>query len=197
MIGPIPGYSMKPSYRTPRPLEGTQTANHTNNTVPGTAALSNTVPSYATLGGKFLFASAVGAETDYALFGYQVPSTHRFICTGVRISAAVAVALTTTATLLEWALGLGSTAASLATADADPVFGPRILPLGSQGFVASAAVGIAAPDILCLFDSELVVEASRYVHAIVREPVGAATGTFRGAVTFDGWFEPTDNTFKG
>jgi hypothetical protein len=177
-------YESKQSYIAPRAT--TQTALFANSTVAGTASLSNTVPSYTELGGKFLFASIVGAETDHALFSYQVPSTHRFVCTDIAIDTAVAVALTTTASILEWGLAVNASAASLATA------GLTRITLGSQGFVASAAVGIVGNTITQHFTSPLVTQPSRFFTVIMREPVGAATGTFRGSVTINGYFEPAD-----
>jgi hypothetical protein len=187
-------YRPKMFAQAPGAQFGAQTANHANSTVPATASLSNSAAGYTTLGGKFLFAAAAAAETDYALFAYQVPSTHRLVLNGVAISSAVAVALTTTASLLEWGLGINATAVDLSTTDSGSTFGPRRIPLGSQGFVASAAAGVLGADLRRTFKNPLLVEPSRYVHTILRIPVGAATGTFRGEVTFDGWFEPADAT---
>lgn len=196
-IGPMPGYSMKPAYRTPRPLEGTQLATFANSAAPAAASLSNTAAGYTTLGGLFRFVPVAGAETDYALFGYQVPATHRLILTGVAISLAVGTAIGATADVNVWGLGLGSTAVSLATTDSGSTYGPRRVALGTQSFLASAAAGTGAPDIVRRFASPLIVEANRFVHTILRRPNGTTTGELRGTVQFDGWFEPTDDIASG
>jgi hypothetical protein len=196
MLNPVTVlYQTKPAYRAPGALEGTQLAQFANSAAPGAASLSNTTPSYTTLGGKFLFASIVGAETDHVIFGYTTPATHRLIISGIAISTAVSVALTTTASLIEWGLGVNATAVSLATSDSGSTYGPRRIALGTQGFVASAAVGIMGADIVRQFDSPLITEPGRFLTVIMREPVGAATGSFRGSVTFDGYFEATGDTF--
>ena len=55
------------------------------------AVLSNTAAGYTTLGGQFQFAALVGAETDYALFAFQVPlaaaggGNRNLVIRGVRI----------------------------------------------------------------------------------------------------------------
>jgi hypothetical protein len=190
MVGLVKlAYESKQGYLSPR--GGVQTALFANSTVAGTASLSNTTASYTELGGKFLFASIVGAETDHALFGYTVPTTHRFVCTGIAIDTTVAVALTTTASILEWGLGINSSAVSLATV------GLTRIALGSQAFVASAAVGIQGEPIVRQFASPLVTQPGRIFHVIMREPVGAATGTFRGSVMVNGYFEPADDIALG
>ena len=61
-------YQAKPSYRVPRPSNGTATANHANSTSPSSATLANATAGYSTLGGRFQFAAILGAATDYARF---------------------------------------------------------------------------------------------------------------------------------
>jgi hypothetical protein len=190
-------YRPKPLFKAPRPGEGAQTANHANSAATGSASLSNTAASYSTLGGKWRVNSIVGAETDFAMFGYQVPSTHRLVLTGCMISSVVVVALGAAGGVLEWSLGLDSTAVSLATTDADPVFGPRRLPIGHQGFIGSAAAGVGAPPLQAIFGSPLIIKPNRFLHVIYKQSTGEATGTFRGAVMFDGFFEPADDILSG
>lgn len=175
--------------RTPaaiNPADGTQTANHANSTDPTSATLSNTAAGYTTLGGRYQFLAPGTAATDYALFGFQVPTGFRLLITGVTISivntgAAVAV----TATILDWSLGLKSTAVSLATASL------RRIPLGTQGFVIGAAIGATAPDIVRQFSPEQVAQPGEFVHIIVEVPLGTATASevIRGDVTIHGFFE--------
>lgn len=169
-----------------------QLANHANSTSPVAATLSNTAAGYAKLGGRYSFASIAGAATDYALFAYQVPSTARLFITGIRIDAMVTgAANATTATILDWGLGINATAVSLATADSGAVWAPRRIPLGMMGCLAAAAIGQKLdPQIEVNFPTPLVVEASRYVHVILQIPVMTATASevIRGDVMINGYF---------
>ena len=181
-----------------------QQAQFANSAAPAAGVLSNSVPAYTTLGGKFLFNALAGAETDFVLFGYQVPAPPaaspllavgtRFQIQSVKISTVnIGAAVATTPTLLEWGLGINSTAASLATVDGggtSGVFGPRRLALGSQSFLVGAAIGAQAPDLDKTFFSFPIVEAGRFFQVIVRVPVGTATASqqLRGSVLIDGYF---------
>jgi hypothetical protein len=167
------------------PFTGAQLENHTNSTAPTSATLSNTAAGYATLGGKWQFAAVAGAVTDYALFGFTVPAGSRFICEGVRIeSYNTVVAVATTATVLEWAMGFNSSAVSLATAN---IVRRQV---GVQTFPIAAAVGAAAAPLDITFVTPEVVESGRFVHVILNMPVatGTATEIFRGTVTIKGRF---------
>jgi hypothetical protein len=173
-----------------------QTANHANSTSPTSATLSNTAAGYTTLGGRYQFAAPLGAATDFALFGYQVPAGYQLYVTGIAISACnTGAAVATTATMLDWSIAVDSTAVSLATADSfGPPFvsmGPRRTALGMQGFIVGAGIGVCAPDIVRSFNPPLVAEPSRFAHVIVQVPVGTATASqvIRGDVTITGYFE--------
>lgn len=163
-----------------------QTENNTNSTAPASATLSNTAAGYTTKGGKFQFVAVAGAETDYALFAFTVPSPYTFVCTGIHIDAYnTVVAVATTATLLEWAVANNSSAVSLATA------GLTRTVVGVQSFAIGAAVGAQANVIDLMFDAPLRTEGSRIMHVIVKMPIGTATATeiFRGQVMLKGYFE--------
>jgi hypothetical protein len=67
------------------PLTGQPNTNYANSAAPASATLSNAAAGYATLGGQWQFAAAAGAETDYCLFGYQVPVPFNYYVTGVHI----------------------------------------------------------------------------------------------------------------
>lgn len=171
---------------------GAQTANHANSTSPSSASLSNTAAGYTTLGGRWQFAAVAGAADDYALFAYAIPATHRFWCSGIAISSVnTGAAVATTAHILDWSLGINSTAVSLATTDSGSTYGPRRIPLGIQSFLSGAAIGALAEPIRHTFPEPLAVEASRYVHIILQMPVATATGSqvIRGDATVYGWFE--------
>ena len=177
------------------PLTGAQAANHANSTSPTSATLSNTAAGYATLGGRFQFAAPAGAATDFALFGFQVPTSYRLIVTGIRISTCNTVAaVATTPTIMDWGIATDSTAVSLATTDAiaaSPTSAPRRLALGQQGFVVGAAAGACANDIAQTFASPITVESGRFFHVIMQVHTGTATATeiFRGDVFVDAHWE--------
>lgn len=179
-----------------------QTANFVNSTGPVSAALSNTAAGYATLGGQWQFAAVAGAETDYALFAYQVPALagaggppgRNLMIRGLRIEAFnMVVASAVTATLLQWSLGIGSSAVSLATVDSATAAtrAPRRLGLGTQSFPVGSVVGANVVPIDVNFDAPIMVEPGTFVHVILRIPVGTATATeiIRGLVTFNAYFE--------
>lgn len=176
------------------PTTGAQTSNHANSTSPASATLSNTAAGYATLGGRYQFVAPVGAATDFALFGYQVPVSYRLIVTGIRISACnTGAAVATTATMLDWGIGVGATAVSLATADAiaaSPTSATRRVPMGTQAFLVGAGIGQCAESIVMNF-GPITVESGRFLHVIVQVPVGTATASqvIRGDVFVDAHWE--------
>ena len=188
------------SVSAPRGSTAAQTANFANSAAPASATLSNTAAGYGTLGGKFQFVAVVGAATDYALFGYQVPAAStaggnkNLIITGVKIDTYnTVVAVAGTATVLEWGISVGSTAVALNTTDSATAGarGPRRLPLGVQSFPVGAAVGAVANTVEVNFDSPLYVEAGTFAHIILTMPIATATATeiFRGTVLINGYFE--------
>jgi hypothetical protein len=168
-----------------QPFTGAQNENHVNSTAPTSATLSNTAAGYTTLGGRFQFAAVAGAVTDYALFGFQVPAGSRFICEGIHIELYnTVVAVATTATIFEWAMGFNSSAVSLATAN---IIRRQV---GCQNFQVAAAVGACAAPLEVNFATPEVVESGRFLHVILNMPVGTATATeiFRGTVLIKGRF---------
>jgi hypothetical protein len=167
------------------PFTAVQLANHANSAAPASAALSNTAAGYTTLGGKFQFVAVAGAETDYALFGFTVPAGARFLFEGIDIDTFnTVVAVATTATILEWAVGLNSSAVSLATANITRI------EVGVQTFAIADAVGKAAQRLSMMLATPEVCESARFFHVILKMPVATATATeiFRGTVTVKGRF---------
>ena len=180
---------------------GTQTANIVNITAPASATLANATAGYATLGGQFQFLAVVGAETDYALFAYLNPAAtaaipgKTLVVTGVKIDTFVAVVpIATTATVLQWTIGVGGTGVTLLTADS-VVSGTRAarrLGLGIQSMVTGTTVGsVASPTIDAKFTSPLMVESGTYLHIILKMPISTATATqiIRGLVSINGYWE--------
>ena len=97
------------------------------------------------------------------------------------------VAVATTPTVLEWSLGVGGTAVSLATGEAAATRAPRRITLGCQSFLVGALAGAPAERIDINLDAPVVVEPGTYAHIILRVPYGTATATelFRGQVGFN------------
>jgi hypothetical protein len=175
-----------------------QTANYANSAAPASATLANATAGYATLGGQFQFAAVAGAETDYALFAFLVPAgtvaiTGRTLhITGVSIDTFNSVvAVATTATVMQWAMAVGCTAVTLATAEAVNAKAPRRIPLGIQTFPVGATVGAAAVPVIANWTAPLCVNAGEYVHIILKMPIGTATATeiFRGTVRIEAYWE--------
>jgi hypothetical protein len=170
-----------------------QSANYTNNTGPATGTLSNTAAAYTTLGGLFQVAAPAGAETDYALFAYQVPASPGatlFIWSITMGAFIVGAQSTTSSTVLQWAVGTNSSAVSLATGAPNP---PIRSAIGMQQAPKTAAVGDSfnPPSLQYQPKTPLVIFPGHYLHIILRVPVGNATSSqlIRGFVTVEGYFQ--------
>ena len=167
------------------PFTGAQLENHANSTAPTSATLSNTVAGYTTLGGKFQFVAPVGALTDFALFGFQVPAGSKFLCEGVRVvSYNTGASVATTATVLEWAMGFNSSAVSLGTAN---IIRRQV---GVQSFAVGAGIGTTATDVDTVFTTPEVSESGRFLTVIINIPIGTATvgQLIRGQIRIKGRF---------
>lgn len=181
----------KGAYQSPVTPFG-QNPNHANSTSPASASLSNTAAGYTNLGGRYQFAAVAGATTDYALFAFQVPTGYQLYVNDVSISCMSTGAIGgLTGTILDWAIGVNSSAVSLATADGAGTWAPRRIPLGMQSFAISAAIGAAASDINRRFETPVVVDSGRFFHVILQIPAGLATGSqvLRGNVFVNGYME--------
>jgi hypothetical protein len=173
-----------------------QASNWTNSTDVALATLSNTVPSYTTLGGFFKFNAIAGAFTDYALFAYQVPTGYSLCIKSIIISCYITGAVTSTATptVLLWGLGTQSNAASLATGAPNPPMKKNLCTMSTikaGGFAASQGEILENGNFVYTPPVADYVDSGRYVHLIVRIPQGLATANlvFRGSVTIIGVFE--------
>lgn len=171
------------------------TANSANSAAASSAVLSNTAASYTTLGGQWQFAALAGAETDYALFAYQVPAiaagsyNRNLVIRGIRIEAVnTGAAVAGTPTSMSWQIGVGASAVTLATvADTATAKQARRIPLGMQSFVVGAAIGASANAIDVKFAAPLVCEPGGFVHVIMKQFAGTATPSqiVRGVVFID------------
>jgi len=180
-----------------------QTANYANSAAPASTSLANATATYGTtvLGGQWQFAAVAGAETDYIIYAYlnpvgtaTVPGKNLLVY-GVKIhSYNTGAASATTATVLQWGLGFGSTAVSLATTDSltTGAQGPRRITVGVQSFpVATPIGGTPSNQIDFRKQSPDIVPPGGYLHLILKMPVGTATASqvIRGIATFDAHFE--------
>lgn len=188
----------KGSYQEQSGVASGLTANWANTAAPSSATLSNTAAGYTTLGGQFQWAAVAGAETDYALFAYQVPAGTTTLIgktlhvTGITIDTYnTGAANSANATVMQWGIGVGSTAVSLATVDAAATKAPRRIPVGVQNITNAAAIGFLCTRLSTNFDVPLTVDAGHYFHVIVKIPLGDATGSqiIRGVVMINGYFE--------
>ena len=177
-----------------------QLANYGNSSAPASATLSNTAAGYSNLGGQWQFAAVAGAETDYALFGYQVPAGaanmpgRNLIIRGIHIETFnTVVAVATTPTIFQWGLGIGGSALSLATVDSATAGtrAHRRVALGCQYLPIGAVVGQQANSLDFQFPVPIVVEAGAFIVIDLKMPVGTATSTeiFRGTCFVNAYFE--------
>lgn len=165
---------------------GAQLANIANSAAPASATLSNTTAGYATPGGNFQWAAVAGAATDYALFAYLNPaasSTQRgqtMMVNGITVDLenSGAANSATVPTTVRFYVGVGSTAVSLATADAANARAPRRVYVGAISIPVNAVVGqLGDRTIDVQFSHPYPVEPGTYLHIIARITSGAATAS--------------------
>jgi hypothetical protein len=169
------------------PTTFAQAANYANSAAPSSITLANAGPGATTLGGQFQFAAVAGAETDYVLFGFQVPAPYSFIFTGIDIDVMnTVVAVATTATVLQWFVSPDQLAVTLNAAT------NRRTTIGMQTFpIGAAAAAMAAPISRDFSSAPLVTNPGRFFVVGLKVPIGTATATeiFRGTVGIRGYFE--------
>jgi len=168
------------------PTTQVQAANYANSAAPASATLSNTAAGYTTLGGQFQFAAVAGAETDYALFGFTVPSPYRFRCKRIIISAFnMGAAVATTAHLLQWFVSHNAATINLSTGT------QWRETIGAQGIATGGTVGQPFTPPTLDWTGNKVTEPGRLIIIGLKMPVATATASqiIRGTVLVDGFFE--------
>lgn len=161
-----------------------QLANYANSAAPASATLSNTAAGYTTLGGQWQFAAVGGAETDYALFAFTVPTGMSLHVTDVAIDTMnTGAAAATTETWLQWFMG-DAAAVTLAVNSFRMALGNQVFPIG-------AAIGAQATPLIRQLRTPLVVHSGRIFHLGLKMPRGTATASqvIRGTATIGGYFE--------
>lgn len=187
-------------------VAGGQLTTYALGAAPGAVTLTaSTAPATNTLGGLALLPAAItAAESDYPLFAWQNPAGtsaipgKKFYCTGVIVGDAVIypTALTGGPLIIQWAIGWGSTAASLATTESTTFASgttkiARKHPLGTQVFAAAAAAGVLAAGFQRDFSAApLCINPGEFLHIIIRcQGTNTTAGTPRVQVTPIGYFE--------
>jgi hypothetical protein len=175
------------------------TANYANSAAPASAAVTVIAGGYATLGGQWQYAAAAGSEVDLCMFAYQVPPTsvilpgRNLVIRGIRIDTVITgAAVATTATVIQFGLGVGSSAITPATADSGTA-GTRAIrriPLGIVGFPVASAIG-TTQSIDINLDAPIVCEPGTYVQIYYKQFIGTATGSQinRGTCMINGYWE--------
>lgn len=186
---------------------GGQLSTYAVGSAPSTLTLTaSTAPATNTLGGLFALPVAVAVgESDYPLFAWQNPAGttaipgKTFYCTGVIVPAmwVSVAALTGGPIVFNFAIGFGSTAASLATTESTTFSSgttkiARKYPIGAQSFAATAPLGTVGQGFQVTFPSPIPTQPSEFLHIIMRASgtaLTAGTAQIRGGVTILGYFQ--------
>jgi hypothetical protein len=189
-------------FQAPTNIAAVSTQLIANSAAPAAIAGANATCTNAvtTMAGDFRMNAQVAGEVDCIMFGYlNVQGTaaitgRNLYITGCRISSInYGAVVTTTCTTIQWSLGFGSTALTLATTDAATTRAPRRIGLGFQYFpVTTGVIGYPAnADIDTQFTTPYLVEPGCYVHVICKFVVGTATAsqTIRGTINLNGYWE--------
>lgn len=183
---------------------GVPTITSGSSAAPTSAAGSNTAANVTGLGGNGAINAAASAATDFIATSYQVPAgtinitARNLVITGVRISSMNnGAAVATTPTTLQWSIGFGHTAVSMATTESasfatGTTKAPRRIFLGYQSAAVGTAIGgLYSPDIVVDFTSApIVVAPGQFINTHVKQIIGTATAsqTICYTVTFMGYF---------
>ncbi len=185
---------------------GGQLTTYALGAAPGAVTLTaSTAPATNTLGGLALLPAAITvAESDYPLFAWLNPAGtaaipgKRFFCTSIIVGEAYVhpTLLAGGPLIVTYAVGWGSTAASLATTESTTFATgttkiARKHPLGAQVFPLNAPLGTVVTGFQRDFTgAPLCINPGEYLHIIIRcLGTSTTTGTPRVQVTPIGYFE--------
>lgn len=175
-----------------------KTSIYANSTAPTAVALTNTTAAFTGLGGQAAVLPTLTVSTDGILFAYQNPAStinitgRNLLIYGVTLSSHVSVVFTGGPIVYQYAIAYGHTAVSLATAETASfatatTHAPRIIPLGTQIFPATAAVATGPTSglnpIMPVFTTPIVVRPGEFFAITAKAGVGS-TVTSAGAITF-------------
>lgn len=163
---------------------------HPNSTNPTAAAPSNTALTAnlpAGLGGQGSLPAQVAAATEGIWASYQVPVVSanaigkRCVLRGVYVDAVnIGAAVATTATTIQLSIAFGSTAVSLATAEAAAAKAPSRLELGFMTWLVGAAIGDGPKNgakFLDLGDAPVTVNPGEFIQLVGKFIAGTATAS--------------------
>lgn len=166
-----------------------QTSTWTNSLAQSAGTLSNTVASYATLGGQFNFTVPSGAATDYVLFASSAPTGWQLYVDAIKIDGALTTVSGANPIVAVWGAGIGSNAVSLATTEAPPTtYADRKIAFGVWASTAGAVAGWQYNPIDVKFPTPLVVDGGRFFKVILRMLSGTS-GVISGTVFINGRYE--------
>ena len=184
------------SYQVPSGAAAGQTANWANGAAVAaiaSASLTAGAASFTGLGGQFRFGAPAGADTDFHIMKYLVPVGQTLVVRGVTLDAFnQGAAVAGTPTTIQWAVGVGSTADTLAgTEDLVGVKVRRVVPLGITSWTVGALVGAQAPTVDRNYDAPLVIHGGEYFSIFAKIILGTATASqeIRGQIMVNGYFE--------
>ncbi len=167
------------------PTAFTQTTNCSTSAAPTAVTPTSTAVSFAKLGGDYALIMTATSGNLLGVHGFTVPSPYSLYITEIFIPPPiVSVAFSTTLTVLEWVLAIGSAA--------DPATATYFYPLGIFGVsTASAAAGTSfnGQAISLSLKTPIVVLSGQVVMTCVRIINGAATGDYTGTVFINGHYE--------
>ena len=171
-------------------------ANYANSANPVAAIPTNTTAALGSgLGGQFWETDTLAVTTDGVICSFQNPAgttTYQgrtLLVYGVRIDSYIQVALTGGGYNAQWSAAFGSTAVSLATAEAAGAKAPRRIALGSNT-VASGAVALTQlATIQVQLQAPIAVQPGEFFQ-IVKKKVGTApsAGVVAHSITVDAFY---------
>jgi hypothetical protein len=154
-------------------------------TAPSAAVLTSSGVNYTTLGGDFDIGQAGGGETQYGIFGYQVPSPYSLYITELYMPQPfVTTALGGTLNIQEWSFMIANSNNPTAAT------GYRYS-LGIFTAAVNAPIGTiyTGTPIQQTFTCPLVVQPGMYFLIICKHLYGTTTGVTRGTILVNGYFE--------
>jgi hypothetical protein len=166
------------------PLTFTQTG-QIFTTAPSAAVLTSSGVNYTTLGGDFDIGQASGSETQYGIFGYQVPSPYSLYITELYMPQPfVTTQLGGTLNIQEWSFMIANSNNPTTATGYRYSLGIFTAPL-------DAAVGTiyTGTPIQQTFTCPLVVQPGQYFLVICKHLYGTTTGVTRGTILINGYFE--------
>ena len=154
---------------------------------PSTVTPTNATSQYSTLGGEYIINATASSENLLGVFGYQVPSPYTLYITDISMPQPFVTTVLGSAvtTIQEWCLMIASTNVPSSAAGFRSVLG------AFTNTVSSAPVGTIfnGTPISQKFTTPLVVLPGQYVLVLVKAISGSATGTTRGSIAINGYYE--------